>query len=65
MENNANDAINKFLNSFDDNNQINDELLKKDAKSKNVIIKEREGLIERIDKIFVTSDGRQLLRERY
>lgn len=32
---------------------------------KNVVLNEREGLIERVDKIFVTADGRQLLREQY
>lgn len=26
---------------------------------------EREGLIERIDKVLVTKDGKQLLREQY
>ena len=36
---------------------------KKDAKE--VIIQEKEGLIERVDKIFVTPDGKQLLREVY
>ncbi len=33
--------------------------------SKKVILDEREGLIERVDKVFVTKDGKQLLRERY
>lgn len=32
---------------------------------KKVVFSEREGLIERVDKIFVTKDGRQLLREQY
>ena len=35
----------------------------KDAKK--VIMAEKEGLIERVDKIFVTQDGKQLLREQY
>ena len=35
----------------------------KDAKK--VIMTEREGLIERVDKIYVTPDGKQLLREQY
>ena len=35
----------------------------KDAKK--VIMTEREGLIERIDKIYVTPEGKQLLREVY
>ena len=33
--------------------------------SKKVILDEREGLIERVDKILVTKDGKQLLREQY
>jgi len=33
--------------------------------TKKVILDEREGLIERVDRVFVTNDGRQLLRERY
>jgi len=33
--------------------------------NKKVILNQREGLIERIDRVFVTSDGRQLLREQY
>jgi len=33
--------------------------------AKKVVLDEREGLIERVDKQFVTQDGRQLLREQY
>jgi hypothetical protein len=33
--------------------------------TKKVILDEREGLIERVDKVFVTKDGKQLLREIY
>jgi hypothetical protein len=33
--------------------------------TKKVILDEREGLIERVDKILVTKDGKQLLREIY
>ena len=32
---------------------------------KKVILDEREGLIERIDRVLVTKDGKQLLREVY
>lgn len=47
-------------------NFINDENIdKKDKNSKKVVIDEREGLIERVDKILVTKDGKQLLREQY
>ncbi len=35
----------------------------KDAKK--VVMDEREGLIERVDKILITKDGKQLLREQY
>jgi hypothetical protein len=44
-------AIDRFLN-------IND-------KSKNLLVKEKDGLIERFDRILVTKDGKQLLREQY
>jgi hypothetical protein len=33
--------------------------------TKKVILDEREGLIERVDKIYVTKDGKLLLREQY
>ena len=33
--------------------------------AKKVILNKREGLIERVDRIYVTEDGRQLLREHY
>lgn len=36
-----------------------------DKNSKKVILDEREGLIERVDKVFVTKEGKQLLREQY
>ena len=32
---------------------------------KKVIMQEREGLIERVDPVYVTKDGKQLLREQY
>ena len=37
----------------------------KQNNAKKVVLKEREGLIERVDKILVTKDGKQLLREQY
>jgi predicted nucleic-acid-binding protein len=40
-------------NKLDNNNQ------------KKIIINQREGLVERIDPIYVTKDGKQLLREQY
>ena len=33
--------------------------------AKEVILGQREGLIERVDKVYLTEDGRQLLREHY
>ncbi len=50
-------AIDRFLN-------LNDET-SKDNEVKKVVLQEREGLVERIDRIFVTKDGKQLLREVY
>jgi hypothetical protein len=38
---------------------------KKIKEQKKVILDNRQGLIERVDKVFVTDDGRQLLREVY
>jgi hypothetical protein len=57
MENNKEKALDDFLG--------NEEA--KDNKNKDIVINEREGLIERIDieKKFVTKDGRTLLREQY
>lgn len=40
------------------------EALNKNAAPK-VMLDSREGLIERVDKIFITKDGKQLLREQY
>ena len=37
----------------------------KNDKSKKVVLDERSGLIERVDKILITKDGKQLLREQY
>lgn len=53
----------KVLNDFIDSTEESAEETKNDAKK--VVIDEREGLIERLDRTLVTSDGRQLLREQY
>jgi len=45
-----------------DEEQVNQTQKKENKKKK---IQEKTGLIERIDKVLVTNDGRQLLRERY
>ena len=39
---------------------------KKQAPSnKKVVLDEREGLIERVDKVYITKEGKQLLRDQY
>ncbi len=57
VEKNVN-ALDQFLNKTNKKT-----VSSKDAKK--VILDEREGLIERVDKVFVTKDGKQLLREQY
>ena len=57
MEKKAEKALNDFVDLPEEE--------EKDENSKKVVIDEREGLIERVDKIYVTEDGRQLLREQY
>jgi predicted RNA binding protein with dsRBD fold (UPF0201 family) len=54
--------VEKALSNFVDEPQVEEE---KDDKVKKEVLDEREGLIERVDKIFVTKDGKQLLREQY
>ena len=55
--------IEKALDNFVDVPQTEEEI--KIKNSKKVVLDEREGLIERVDRVFVTNDGRQLLREVY
>jgi hypothetical protein len=55
--------IEKALDNFVDVPQTEEEI--KIKNSKKVVLDEREGLIERVDKILVTKDGKQLLREVY
>lgn len=64
MENKIEKAVDKFI-DVPESDEVNKEKLSDTIKSKNVILNEREGLIERIDRQFVTSDGRILLREQY
>ena len=60
MEKNVNKALSDFIGVSEvEQNE------KKDVNSKKVILDEREGLIERVDRIYVTKDGKQLLREQY
>ena len=60
MENN----VEKEFKNFVDEPEVQEQN-EKDENVKKVVLKEREGLIERVDKILVTRDGKQLLREWY
>jgi len=59
--------VEKALDNFVETPKAEEELVEKAKieQSKRVVLDEREGLIERVDKVFVTKDGKQLLRERY
>lgn len=59
MENNLENVLDNFIDTPEQAEA------KKIKEAKKVVLDEREGLIERIDRVYVTSDGRQLLRERY
>jgi hypothetical protein len=61
MENDVEKALDKFV----DEPEVQEEEKEKVDKAKKVILDEREGLIERVDKVFITKDGKQLLREWY
>jgi hypothetical protein len=54
MEKNKKDALNKFLKKNTDTQN-----------AKKEVLGDREGLIERVDKVLITKDGKQLLREQY
>ena len=53
------DAINQFL------GEIVKEPNKENENVKKTVLDEREGLIERVDRVLITKDGKQLLREQY
>jgi len=57
MENEKEKAINKFIDVPEENND--------DKKIKEEILNDRQGLIERVDKVFIDKSGRMLLREQY
>lgn len=59
MENNVEKALSNFIDEPTNVEEIDD------TKAKEVVLNEREGLIERVDKIYVTKNGKQLLREQY
>lgn len=63
MENNVSKALNDFIE--DDETKTTVIPVNNTAHAKKVVLDEREGLIERVDRIFVTADGKQLLREQY
>jgi hypothetical protein len=44
---------------------LDDEFDSKSKTAKKEVIQQKDGLIERIDKKYVTEDGKMLLRERY
>ena len=60
MENNVEKALDDFVGLPEEL-----EVKAKSDNAKKVVLDEREGLIERVDKILVTKDGKQLLREQY
>jgi len=66
MENNIEKILNDFVDDQNDNSNVQNPNSSQQYKNyKKVVMNEREGLIERVDKIYVTNDGRQLLREQY
>jgi len=60
MENNVEKAVNNFIGTSEE-----EELKNSNGNTKKVILNQREGLIERVDRLYITEDGRQLLREQY
>ena len=66
MENNIKKILDDFVDDQNDNSNVQNPNSSQQYKNyKKVVMNEREGLIERVDKIYVTNDGRQLLREQY
>ena len=59
MDKSKENALNDFI---DVQEEEQDEEVKG---AKKVVLDEREGLIERVDRILITKDGKQLLREQY
>lgn len=60
MEKSKEQALNSFLGAQNDESTS---VKEKDAKKQ--VLNQRDGIVERVDKIFVTKDGKQLLREQY
>ncbi len=61
------DNVEKALENFVETPLTEEELIERAKKenAKKIVLDEREGLIERVDKILITKDGKQLLREWY
>jgi hypothetical protein len=62
------DKVKKALDDFVNPTETEEELVEKTKNDnvKKIVLDERDGLIvERIDKVFVTKEGKQLLREIY
>jgi len=59
------DKIEKVLNNFINKSEVQEDNELKDKNFKTVIINDRQGLIERIDRKFIDNQGRMLLREQY
>ena len=66
MENKVENALDNFV-GVPEEEEVQTKVLplENTVNAKKVILDEREGLIERVDKIYVTKDGKQLLREQY
>ncbi len=62
MKNNVEKALSDFV-----DNPAEEVKVEKidDINKKKVVLDEREGLIERLDRVFIDKSGRQLLREQY
>lgn len=58
MDKSKEEALNNFVDPSEEGK-------KKDDNEKKVVMDKREGLIERVDKVYITEDGRRLLREHY
>jgi hypothetical protein len=57
-------ALDSFL-SDENNSKKKDQVAQEQPKEEKKVIRHKDGLVERVDKIYVTNDGRQLLREVY
>ncbi len=61
MENKVEKALDNFVETPEEEQVAKTKI----DNAKKVVLDEREGLIERVDKVFITKDGKQLLREWY